>query len=58
MKYKINITFDDKNSLNDIFTNVLLKEIKKLLKNNKNGVSLTCIDCSLDKGGMNNREHK
>ena len=58
MKYKFNFTFDDNKSINDIFINVLLKEIKKILKNNKNSVSLTCIDCSLDKGGMNYREHK
>ena len=38
MKYKINITFDDNKSINDIFINVLLKEIKKILKNNKNSV--------------------
>lgn len=58
MKYKFNFTFDDNKSINDIFINVLLKEIKKILKNNKNNVSLTCIDCSLDKGGMDYREHK
>ncbi len=58
MKYKFNFTFDDNKSINDIFINVLLKEIKKILKNNKNSVLLTCIDCSLDKGGMDYREHK
>lgn len=58
MKYKFNFTFDDNRSINDIFINVLLKEIKKILKNNKNSVSLTCTDCSLNKGGMDYREHK
>lgn len=59
MKYKINITFDDSNSLDDIFIKVLIKEINKILKNEKKGVSLPYTDVSLNEGGSNYtiREH-
>ena len=40
-KYNISFTFDDNNSLNDIFIRVLLREISNL-KKNKNSVSLSC----------------
>ena len=49
-KYKITFTFDENNSLNDIFIKVLLKEVNNL-KNNKNGVSLSCTCTSLNEGG-------
>ena len=49
-KYEITFTFDENNSLNDIFIKVLLKEVNNL-KNNKNGVSLSCTYTSLNEGG-------
>ncbi len=49
-KYNISFTFDDNNSLNDIFIRVLLREISNL-KKNKNSVSLSCIYTSLNEGG-------
>ena len=49
-KYNISFTFDDNNSLNDIFIKVLLREISKL-KKNKNSVSLSCTYTSLNEGG-------
>ena len=49
-KYKISFTFDDNNSLNDIFIRVLLREISNL-KKNKNSVSLSCTYTSLNEGG-------
>ena len=49
-KYNISFTFDDNNSLNDIFIKVLLREISNL-KKNKNSVSLSCTYTSLNKGG-------
>lgn len=49
-KYKISFTFDDNNSLNDIFIKVLLREVS-VLKNAKNDVSLTCIYTFLNEGG-------
>lgn len=57
MKYKFNFTFDDNKSINDIFINVLLRELKKYL-NNKDNVLLTSLDCSINKGDINYREHK
>ena len=50
VKYNISFTFDDDNSLNDIFIRVLLREINNL-KRNKNSVSLFCIYTSLNEGG-------
>ena len=49
-KYNISFTFDDNNSLNDIFIKVLLREISNL-KKNKNSVSLSCSNTSLNEGG-------
>ena len=49
-KYNISFTFDDNNSLNDIFIRVLLREISNL-KKNKNSVSLSCTYTSLYEGG-------
>ena len=49
-KYKISFTFDDNNSLNDIFIKVLLREISNL-KKVKNNVSLSCTYTSLNEGG-------
>ena len=49
-KYNISFTFDDNNSLNDIFIRVLLREISNLEKN-KNSVSLSCTYTSLNEGG-------
>ena len=49
-KYDISFTFDDNNSLNDIFIRVLLREISNL-KKNKNSVSLSCTYTSLNEGG-------
>ena len=49
-KYNISFTFDDNNSLNDIFIKVLLREISNL-KKNKNSVSLSCTYTSLNEGG-------
>lgn len=49
-KYNISFTFDDNNSLNDIFIRVLLREISNL-KKNKNSVSLSCTYTSLNQGG-------
>lgn len=49
-KYNISFTFDDNNSLNDIFIRVLVREISNL-KKNKNGVSLSCTCTSLNEGG-------
>ena len=49
-KYNISFTFDDNNSLNDIFIRVLLREISNL-KKNKNSVSLSCTYTSLNEGG-------
>ena len=48
-KYNISFTFDDNNSLNDIFIRVLLREISNL-KKNKNSVSLSCTYTSLNEG--------
>ena len=49
-KYKITFTFDENNSLNDIFIKVLLKEVNNL-KNTENGVSLSYAYTSLNEGG-------
>ena len=49
-KYNISFTFEDNNSLNDIFIKVLLREISNL-KKNKNSVSLSCTYISLNEGG-------
>ncbi len=49
-KYNISFTFEDNNSLNDIFIKVLLREISNL-KKNKNSVSLSCTYTSLNEGG-------
>jgi hypothetical protein len=49
-KYNISFTFDDNNSLNDIFIRVWLREISNL-KKNKNSVSLSCTYTSLNEGG-------
>ena len=49
-KYNISFTFDDNNSLNDIFIRVFLREISNL-KKNKNSVSLSCTYTSLNEGG-------
>ena len=49
-KYKISFTFDEHDSLNDIFIRVLLREISNL-KKNKNSVSLSCTYTSLNEGG-------
>ena len=49
-KYKISFTFDEHDSLNDIFIKVLLREINNL-KKIKNGVSLSCAYTSLNEGG-------
>lgn len=49
-KYNISFTFDDNNSLNDIFIRVLLREISNL-KKNKNNVSLSYTYTSLNEGG-------
>lgn len=49
-KYNISFTFDENNSLNDIFIRVLLREISNL-KKNKNSVSLSCTYTSLNEGG-------
>ena len=49
-KYNISFTFDDNNSLNNIFIRVLLREISNL-KKNKNSVSLSCTYTSLNEGG-------
>ena len=60
-KYKVSFTFNNYDSLNDIFIKVLLKELKMILKNKDNIVSSFCTDLSLNnKGGMNNifREHE
>lgn len=48
--YNISFTFEDNNSLNDIFIKVLLREISNL-KKNKNSVSLSCTYTSLNEGG-------
>ena len=50
VKYSISFTFDDNNSLNDIFIRVLLREISNL-KKNKNSVSLSYTYTSLNEGG-------
>lgn len=49
-KYNISFTFEDNNSLNDIFIKVLLREISNF-KKNKNSVSLSCTYTSLNEGG-------
>lgn len=49
-KYNVSFTFEDNNSLNDIFIKVLLREISNL-KKNKNSVSLSCTYTSLNEGG-------
>ena len=49
-KYKISFTFDEHDSLNDIFVKVLLREVNNL-KNIKNVVSLSCTYTSLNEGG-------
>jgi hypothetical protein len=49
-KYKISFTFDEHDSLNDIFIKVLLREVNNL-KNIKNVVSLSCTYTSLNEGG-------
>ena len=49
-KYKISFTFDEHDSLNDIFIKVLLREVNNL-KKIKNGVSLSCAYTSLNEGG-------
>ena len=49
-KYKISFTFDEHDSLNDIFIKVLLREISNL-KKVKNVVSLSCTYTSLNEGG-------
>ena len=51
-KYKISFTFDNSNSLNDIFIKVLLKEIKMILRKESIGVSSSYTNLSLAKGGM------
>ena len=48
-KHDIHFTFDDKNSLNDIFIKVLLREVNNLKV--KNSVSLSCTYTSLNEGG-------
>lgn len=52
-KYKITFSFDEHDSLNDIFIKVLLREVNNL-KNIKNVVSLSCPYTSytfLNEGG-------
>ena len=49
-KYNISFTFDDNNSLNDIYIRVLLRENSNI-KKNKNSVSLSCTYTSLNEGG-------
>ena len=49
-KYNISFTFEDNNSLNDIFIKVLLREISNL-KKDKNSVSLSYTYTSLNEGG-------
>lgn len=49
-KYKISFTFDEHDSLNDIFIKVLLREISNL-KKVKNNVLLSCTYTSLNEGG-------
>ena len=49
-KYKISFTFDEHDSLNDIFVKVLLREVNNL-KNIKNVVSLSCTYTSLNEEG-------
>lgn len=49
-KYKISFSFDEHDSLNDIFIKVLLREVNNL-KNIKNVVSLSCTYTSLNEGG-------
>ncbi|MBR3523988.1 MAG: hypothetical protein IKN87_04855 [Bacilli bacterium] len=58
-KYKVSFTFGS-SSLNNIFINVLLKELRSNFKIDKNGVLLSYTHLSLNKGGMNNifREHE
>lgn len=49
-KYNVSFTFEDNNSLNDIFIKVLLREISNL-KKDKNSVSLSYTYTSLNEGG-------
>ena len=49
-KYKISFTFDENDSLNDIFIKIILRKINNL-KRTHNGVLLSCRDTSLNEGG-------
>ena len=49
-KYNISFSFDDNNSLNDIFIKVLLREISNF-KKDKNSMPLSCTYISLNEGG-------
>ena len=49
-KYEINFTFGS-DSINDVFSKVLFREIKDILKKFKNGVSLSCTYIALNEGG-------
>lgn len=53
--YKINVIFNDNNnSLEDIFTKILLKELSMILKNENNMIDSSCTYLSLNqKGGKN-----
>lgn len=55
-KYKINIIFNEENDINDIFGNVLKKELKKYIslicQNGKSNVLSSCTYLSLE-GGKN-----
>ena len=53
--YKINVIFNNNNnSLEDIFTKVLLKELLMILKNENNMIDSSCTYLSLNqKGGKN-----
>ena len=53
-KYKINYIFNEKNDINEIFTKVLNKELKKYIqmicKNKKYEVLSSCANLSLEEG--------
>ncbi len=55
-KYKINIIFNEEKDINDIFINVLNKELKKYIsmicQNEKSDVLSSCTYLSLE-GGKN-----
>ena len=55
-KYKINIIFNEEKDINDIFINVLKKELKKYIsmicRNEKSNVLSSCTYLSLE-GGKN-----